>query len=112
MPFISDSLTGLSSLDSCVDQTLSASHSVEKELCRCQAGQVGVLHEASALRTVVILDEVRQRAVFEAEGDSFTLNVLLPHHSNNLNKEGRRCESNPSLIHSKIVIVRLILFYL
>lgn len=89
MPSTSNSLTGLSSLDGCVDQTLSASHGVEEELCRCQAGQVGVLHEASALRTVVILNEVRQRAVFEAERDSFTLNVLLPHHSNNLNKKGR-----------------------
>lgn len=82
-------LTSLSCLDSCVDQTLSASHGVEEELCWRQASQVGILHKASTLRAVVILNEVRQRAVFEAEGDSFTLHVLLPHHSNNLNKEGR-----------------------
>lgn len=80
-------LTGLSSLDSCVDQTLSASHGVKEELCWCQAGEVGVLHKASTLRTVVILNEVRQRAVFEAKGNSFTLHILLPHHSDNLNKE-------------------------
>lgn len=80
-------VTGLGSLDSCVDETLSASHGVEEELCWCQAGQVGVLYKASALRAVIILNEVRQCAVFEAKGDSFTLHVLLPHHSNNLNEE-------------------------
>ena len=81
-------LTSLSSLDSCIDQTLSASHGVEEELSWCQASQVGVLHKASTLRTVIIFNEVRQRAVFEAEGDSFTLHVLLPHHSDNLEKGG------------------------
>ena len=79
-------ITSLSSLDSCVNKTLSASHGVEEELCWCQAGQVGVLHKASALRTVIIFNEVRQCAVFETKGDSFTLHVLLPHHSNNLNR--------------------------
>lgn len=79
-------LTSLSSLDSCIDQTLSASHSVEEELGWSQASQVGVLNEASALRTVIILNEVRQCAVFEAKGNSLTLHVLLPHHSNNLNR--------------------------
>lgn len=93
-------LTSLSCLDSCINQTLSASHGVEEEFCWCQAGQVGVLHKTSALRTVVILDEVRQCAMFEAKRDSLTLHVLLPHHSNNLNKEERQVEclelqSNP-----------------
>lgn len=82
-------LTSLGCLDGCVDKTLSASHGVEEELSGRQTGQVGVLHEASALRTVIILDEVRQRAVFEAEGDSLTLHVLLPHHGDNLDKEVR-----------------------
>lgn len=82
-------LTSLSSLDSCVDQTLSASHGVEEELCWCQAGKVGVFHKASTLGTIVIFNEVWQRAVFEAKGNSFTFHILLPHHSNNLNKEIR-----------------------
>ena len=57
---------------------------MEEELCGREAGQVGVLHEAPALRAVIVLDEVGQRAVLEAEGDSLTLNVLLPHHGDNL----------------------------
>lgn len=77
--------TSLSSLYSCIDQTLSSSHGMEEELCRCQASQIRVLHEAPALRTVVVFDEMWQRTVFEPKRDSFTLNVLLPHHSNNLN---------------------------
>lgn len=81
-----DNRTSLSCLYGCIDQTLSSSHSVEEELCRCQAGQIRVLHKASALGTVVIFDEMWQRAVFEAEGDSFTLHVLLSHHSNDLKK--------------------------
>lgn len=83
-------LTSLSCLDSCVNQTLSASHGVEEELCWRQSSQVGVLHKASALRTIVILDEVGQSSVFEAKRDSFTLNVLLPHHSNDLNERRRK----------------------
>lgn len=86
-------LTSLSSLYSSIDQTLSSSHGVEKELCRRQAGQIRVLHKASALRTIVIFDEMWQCAMFEAEGDSFTLHVLLPHDSNNLNK----CKVNVKL---------------
>lgn len=81
-----DNRTSLGCLYGCIDQTLSSSHSVEEELCRRQAGQIRVLHKASALRTVVIFDEMWQRAVFEAEGDSFTLYVLLSHHSNDLKK--------------------------
>lgn len=79
-------LTSLSRLYSRINQTLSSSHGVEEELCRSQAGEIRVLHKASALGTVVVLDEMWQCAVFEAEGDSFTLHVLLPHHSNNLKK--------------------------
>lgn len=61
---------------------------MEEELGGRQAGQVGVLHEASALGAVVVFDEVGERAVLEAEGDSLTLNVLLPHHGNNLHRDG------------------------
>lgn len=77
-------LTRFSSLYSCIDQTLSPSHGMEEELCRCQASQIGVLHKASALRAIVVFNEMWERAVFEAKGDSFTLHVLLAHHSNNL----------------------------
>lgn len=77
-------ITCLSSFDSSIDQTLSASHGVKEELSWCETGQIRVFHEASTLRTVVIFDEVRQSAMLETERDSLTLNVLLPHHSNNL----------------------------
>lgn len=77
-------LTRLGRLDGRINQTLSASHGVEEELCRRQPGQVGVLHKASALRTVVVFNEVRQSPVLEAKRDSFTFHVLLPHHGNNL----------------------------
>ena len=49
---------------------------MEEELVRCQSGQIGVLDKPSAGRTVVILDEVRERSVFEAKGDTFTTDVL------------------------------------
>ena len=77
-------LTCFSSLYSCIDQTFSASHGMEEELCRCQASQIRVLHKASALRTIVVFNKMWQCAVFEAKGDSFTLHILLAHHSNNL----------------------------
>lgn len=77
-------LTGLSRLDSSVDETLTATHGVEEELGGGEASQVGVLHKAPALRAVIILDEVGQRAVLEAEGDPLTLHVLLPHHCDHL----------------------------
>lgn len=83
------SLTSLGGLHSRVDKPLPASHGVEEELCGREAGQVRVLHEASALRAVVILDEVGERAVLEAEGDTLTLHVLLPHHRNNLRARER-----------------------
>lgn len=82
--------TSLGRLDSRIDQTLSASHGVEEKLSGCQTSQVGVLHKAPALGAVVILDEVRQRAVLETEGDSLTLHVLLAHHSNNLREIERQ----------------------
>lgn len=77
-------ITCLSSFDSCVDQTLSASHGVKEKLSWCETGQIGVFYETSTFWTIVIFNEVRESAVFETEGDSLTLNVLLPHHSNNL----------------------------
>lgn len=64
---------------------------MEEKLCWCEASQVGVLNKASALRAVVVFDEMRQRSVLEAKGDSFTLHVLLAHHSNNLKEEEDIC---------------------
>lgn len=57
---------------------------MEEELCGREAGQVRVLHKAPALGAVVVLDEVGQRAMLEAKGDSLAFNVLLPYHGNNL----------------------------
>lgn len=59
---------------------------MEEKLGGCQASKVRVLHETTRLRAVVVLDEVRQGAVAEAERDSLTLNVLLPHTGNDLRK--------------------------
>lgn len=77
-------ITCLSSFDSCVDQTLSSSHGVKEKLSWCETSQIGVFHEASTFWTIIIFNEVREGAVFETERDSLTLNVLLPHNSNNL----------------------------
>ena len=54
------------------------------ELRRCQSCKVRVLDEASGLGTVIVLDEVGQGALAETEGNPLTLDVLLPHTSNNL----------------------------
>ena len=76
----------LGGLDGRVDETLATAHGVEVELVRSETGQVGVLHEAFALGTVVVLDEVRQGAVTEAEWDSLPLNVLLTNTGNDLQR--------------------------
>ena len=69
-----------------VDETLTTTHGVEVELVRSETGEVGVLHEALALGTVVVLDKVRQGAVTEAEWDSLPLNVLLTNTGNDLQR--------------------------
>lgn len=83
-------LTSLSSLHSSVDKTFSATHGMEEEFCRCEASQIGILHKTPALRPIVILDEVGERAVLETKGDTFPLHILLPHHCNNLQDETER----------------------
>ena len=69
--------TGLCGLHGRVDQPLAPAHRVEVELGGREAGEVRVLDEAARLRPVVVLDEVRQRAVTEAERDPLPLHVLL-----------------------------------
>ena len=81
-------LTSFSSLDSCVDQPLTAPHGMEEELGGREAGQVGVLHKASALRPIVIFDEVRQGPVLESKWDPLALHILLPDDSNDLGNTG------------------------
>ena len=76
----------LGGLDGRIDETLATAHGVEVELVRSETGQVGVLHEAFALGTVVVLDKVRQGAVTEAEWDSLPLNVLLTNTGNDLQR--------------------------
>ncbi len=49
-----------------------------------KASQVGVLHKASRLRTIVILGEVGQGAAPKPKGDALALHVLLPHTGNHL----------------------------
>ena len=71
-------VAGLGGLHSGIDQTLAATHRVEEKLLRGEAAQVRVLDEATRLRAVVVLCEVRQRPVEEAVGDALTLDVLLP----------------------------------
>jgi len=79
-------LTSFSSLDSGINKTLTTSHGVEEELRGSQPGKVGVLDEASRLGAVIVFNEVRQRALTEAEGNALTLNVLLTDASDDLNK--------------------------
>ena len=74
----------LGRLDGRINQTLTTAHSVEVELGGRQAGQIRVLDEATRLRTVVVLDEVRQSSLPEAERNTFTLDVLLADASDNL----------------------------
>mmetsp|Transcript_15235 Transcript_15235/g.35011 ORF Transcript_15235/g.35011 Transcript_15235/m.35011 type:complete len:818 (+) Transcript_15235:946-3399(+) len=67
-----------------VDQPLATAHCVEKELLRGEAPQVRVLDEAARLWPVVVLGEVRQRAVEETVRDALALNVLLADARNHL----------------------------
>mmetsp|Transcript_44451 Transcript_44451/g.74151 ORF Transcript_44451/g.74151 Transcript_44451/m.74151 type:complete len:329 (-) Transcript_44451:2589-3575(-) len=67
-----------------VDQPLATAHGVEEELLRGEPSQVRVFHEPAALRAVVVLGEVRQRAVHKPVRDTFPLHVLLAHAGNHL----------------------------
>lgn len=60
-----------------VYNALAPSHCVEEHLLRRQPAEVGVGHEAAALRSVVVLYKVRERSVAKAEGDALALHVLL-----------------------------------
>lgn len=62
------------------------SHGMEEHLLRRQPPQVAVLHEATALRAMVILREMGKAAAPEPEGDPLPLHVLLPHTSCNLRR--------------------------
>ena len=66
-------VTRLRSLHSSVDQTLATAHGVKEELLRGEPTQVRVLDKAARLGTVVVLGEVRQRAVEEAVWDALPL---------------------------------------
>ena len=63
---------------------------MEIELVGGQAGEVRVLDKALALGAVIVLDEVGEGSVTEAEGDPLPLHVLLPHAGYHL-REGGRC---------------------
>ncbi|GIX63995.1 secretin receptor [Babesia caballi] len=96
-------VTGLRSLTRGVDNPFSTTHGVEKHFLGRQSGQVGVGHEAATLRTVVVLDEVRERAVAEAEGHTLALDVLLADTSNDLrNVDGG--PFGPTVDHSQYIV--------
>ncbi len=57
---------------------------MEVEFVGCESSKVRVLYKSFALRTVVILDEVRQSPMPEPKWDSFTFHVLLTHTGNDL----------------------------
>ena len=70
-------VASLGGLHGRVDETFTTAHGVEEELAGCEADEVGVLDETFGLRRVVVLDEVRQGAMLEAEGYALALDVLL-----------------------------------
>lgn len=57
---------------------------MEEELGGCEAGQVGILHKATTLGPIVILDEMGQSPVLEPKWDPLALHILLPDNSNDL----------------------------
>lgn len=77
-------VAGFGSLDCSIDETLTASHGVEEELLRSEASQIAVFDEALTGWTKIVLAEVRQSPLAETEGNTLTLNILLPHTSHNL----------------------------
>ena len=124
-------VTGFGGLDGSIDQTLAPSHRVEVELGRRQTGQVRVLDETcsersriiggsvkkllevmcaltSRLGTVVVLDEVRQCAMSEAERNSLSFNVLLPDTRDNLFKTQHMHDRTVTLFdYSSVLYVHL-----
>lgn len=74
----------ISRLDSRINETFTASHSVEVEFRGSQSGQVAVGDEAFRLGAIVVLGEVGQGALVEAKSDSLSFNVLLAATSHNL----------------------------
>mmetsp|Transcript_63111 Transcript_63111/g.150777 ORF Transcript_63111/g.150777 Transcript_63111/m.150777 type:complete len:280 (-) Transcript_63111:2054-2893(-) len=67
-----------------VDDPLAASHGMHPDFLWCKACQVGVLHEAPRLRSIIVLREVRQGPLIEAVPDAGTFHVLLTHTGHNL----------------------------
>ena len=92
-----------------VDQTLAPGHGVEEELVRGEATQVRVLHEPTALGRKVVLGEVRQGAVAEAERNALTLDRLLPDTRRHLRDVDERAlgPGHHHLLH--VVVVRQVL---
>ena len=60
---------------------------MKEELRGREAGEIGILDEASRLGTVIVFDEVRQSPMPKAEGNTLTLDVLLTHTGNDLEGE-------------------------
>ena len=67
-----------------VNETHATTHGVKEELLRREPRNEGVLHEAARARGVVVLREVRQRAVLKPVGDALAVNELLSEARNHL----------------------------
>jgi hypothetical protein len=76
----------LGCLDSCINESLSATHSVEKELSGSQAAVEAILYEALRGWILGIKLEVRETAIKEPVGHSLTINRLLTHKGYHLTK--------------------------
>ena len=68
----------LRSLHSCIDQTLTSSHRVEKELCGSQTGVETVSHEAFSFGFFGPLCKMRQWTTFKTIWNPFATKSLLP----------------------------------
>ena len=71
-------------LNSRINQALTTRHGVEEELLRRQTLNEAALHEAARLGTVIILLEMRQRAVRETIGNALAIRCLLTHTGHHL----------------------------
>ena len=67
-----------------VDETLATTHGVEEEFLGRKPPQIGIFNESSTLGTKVVLGEVGQRALVEAERNTLAFNILLTDTSNHL----------------------------
>ena len=81
------SLTSFGCFHSSIDKSLTTSHGVKEHLRWGETSKVRVLNEASALRTVIILDEMRQGTVTETKWDTLSFHVLLAYTGNDLLRE-------------------------